>query len=259
MKNTLLPLFAFVILLLCKVSTTYAQPCLVDSQYAASGIFPSDTLQDMQVGVFTNQVVQFVFPSDTTIFGQPLPFDSFALAQVTGMPNGLNWQCNANHPVCHYVTTQGQRTRGCVLIDGTPTAPSPAFPGYDSIIVSGIAYVTIFGTPQSFASDIPIYYRIENDTLGVGSAFANSALNVSPVPVTGIARVTYQLSSEATVKVCVVDLMGREVVVLAEGRQSQGEQELTLQAKAITNGIYLLKLIINDGEFVETKKFTSTH
>lgn len=226
-------------------------------QYTSPGIYPSDTLQDMTENVATQQVVQFVFPSDTVLFGFTLNFDSFLVDQVSAIPNGLDWECNNNHPVCHYVATIGQLTRGCVKIFGTPTAQSPAYPQYDSIIVTGTAYVTVpFVGVQAISQDIPVFYRVSG-TVGATSPFANAGLNIAPVPVAGQANVRYTLSADAVVKVTVLDLMGREVAVLSEGMQRTGDQELVLDSKNLSSGAYLLKLDINDGEFVQTKKFTS--
>lgn len=258
MKKVLLS-FAFFALLLSQTSIVNAQPavCQVDPQYTSQGIYPSDTLADMFVGTPVNSVVQFVFPSDTVIFGQTLAFDSFLVSQVTNIPAGLNWQCNQNHPFCHYVSTPGQLTRGCVTIYGTPGATSPGFPAYDSIIVTGVAYVTIpFVGVQSFAQDISVYYRV-SAAIGVKSPFANADLSISPVPVSGQSNVRYALAADAQVKVTVLDLLGREVAVLSEGMQRTGEQEITIDSKNFPSGAYLLKLSINNGEFVQTKKFSS--
>ncbi|MFN8395788.1 MAG: T9SS type A sorting domain-containing protein [Bacteroidia bacterium] len=238
-------------------STVSAQPCQVDFQYTSPGIYPGDTLQDMNVNTATNQVIQFVFPIDTVVFGFTLNFDSFAVSSVTGVPAGLNWQCNANHPVCHYITQPPQLTRGCVLIDGTPTATNAAYPGYDSIIVTGTAYVTVpFVGVQSFPSDIPVFYRVGN-AVSAASPFANAGLQIAPNPFSASANVRYTLAADADVTVSVIDLMGREVAVLGQGMQRQGEQEIVLDSKNFATGSYMLKLSINNGEFVQTKKFTS--
>jgi hypothetical protein len=258
MKKNLLLTFAFAALLLGSFSLVSAQPtpCTVDLQYTSPGIYPNDTLLDMNANVATQQVVQFVFPSDTVIFGQTLPFDSFLVDQVTSIPNGLDWQCNANHPVCHYVSTPGQLTRGCVTMYGTPTAQSASFPAYDSIIVTGTAYITLFGQPFPISQDISVYYRIDG-TVGASAALASNSLQIAPSPVMGESKVNYTLNFDATVKVTVMDLMGREVAVLFDGMQRQGENQIAISSKDLASGAYLLKLSINNGEFVQTKKFTS--
>ena len=257
MKKIVLLSFALVALLMSQFTTANAQVCVVDPQYTSPGIYPSDTLMDMTANVAVQQVVQFVFPVDTVLFGFTLAFDSFLVSQVTQIPNGLNWECNLNHPLCHYVSNPPNLTRGCVKIYGTPTAASPAFPLYDSIIVTGVAYVTVpFVGVQSIPQDISVYYRIDG-TIANASPFANAGLNIAPNPVAGQANVRYTLSGDAVVKVSVMDMLGREVAVLSEGMQRTGSQEITIDSKDLANGTYLLKLSVNDGEFVQTKKFTS--
>ncbi|MBK9451723.1 MAG: T9SS type A sorting domain-containing protein [Bacteroidetes bacterium] len=259
MKKILLLSFAFAALMVGQFSTATAQVCVVDNQYSSPGIYPSDTLADMTANAAYNEVVQFVFPVDTVLFGFTLAFDSFLVSQVTQIPNGLNYECNQNHPTCNYVSNPPNLTRGCVKIYGTPTAQSPAYPGYDSIIVTGVAYVTVpFVGVQSIPQDIPVYYRI-GGVVANTSPFANAGLNIAPNPVAGQANVRYNLVSDANVKISVMDLMGREIAVLSNGMQRQGEQELVIDSKDLATGAYLLKMSINDGEYVATKKFTAVH
>jgi Secretion system C-terminal sorting domain len=259
MKKLLLLTVAFAALFLAQVSNVNAQVtvCTPDPNNASPGIYPSDTLADMAANVAYQEVVQFVFPIDTVLFGFTLNFDSFLVSQVSNIPAGLNWQCNQNHPLCHYVSNPPNLTRGCVTIYGTPAAQSPAFPAYDSIIVTGVAYVTVpFVGVQSIPQDIPVYYRTSG-VIGTQNPFANAGLNIAPVPVTGQANVRYTLSSDANVKVSVIDLVGREVSVISNGMQRAGAQEVTIDSKNLATGTYLLKLSINDGEFVQTRKFNS--
>lgn len=257
MKKVLLLSFALVAFMMGSLSTASAQPCTVDPQYTSPGIYPSDTLLDMQPNVATNQVVQFVFPVDTVVFGFTLNFDSFLVSQVSGVPSGLDWECNQNHPTCNYVSNPPNLTRGCVKVFGTPTAASPAYPNYDSLIVTGVAYVTVpFVGVQSFAQDISVYYRV-GTAAGTNSPFANANLSIAPIPMAGSANVRFNMSADAVVKVSVVDLMGREVAVIGNGMMRAGQQEFVIDSKDLATGAYLLKLDINDGEFVQTKKFTS--
>jgi hypothetical protein len=257
MKKIIQLSFALVALMMSQFTTANAQVCVVDSQYTSPGIYPTDTLQDMSTGVAVQQVVQFVFPVDTLVLGFTLDFDSFLVGQVTQLPPGLNWECNQNHPFCHYVSNPPNLTRGCVKIYGTPTAQSAAYPLYDSIIVTGVAYFTVpFGGVQPITQDIPVYYRIGN-TIAAASPFANAGLSIAPNPAAGQATLRYTLSRGAVVKVSVIDLLGREVAVLSNGMQRIGSQEVVIDSKDLATGTYLLKLSINDGEFVQTRKFTS--
>ena len=144
-----------------------------------------------------------------------------------------------------------------MTIYGTPTtAPNAAYPGYDSIIVTGTAFFTVFGSPQSLNQDIAIYYRIDQ-AVSVTTAPLASGLQISPSPVIGESKVNFALNIDAHVRVSVLDLMGREVAVLFQGMQRAGDHETAISASDLPSGAYMLKLDMNDGESVQTKKFTA--
>jgi hypothetical protein len=234
----------------------WGQVCQVDSQYTSPGIYPSDTLPDMYEGTSYTAVVQFVFPVDTTVFGFTLNFDSFVVAAVNGIPNGINWECNANHPVCHYVCQPPDLTRGCVKIFGLPTAQSPAYPAYDSIIVTGQAWVTIpFTGPTSFNQDIPVYYRIQGLQSVKNHTFSQFDLQVLPNPVTNIGNVSFALREAAEVGLSVLDVHGRQVMDLESRLMEAGEHAETVKLSGLPSGIYFLRATVNDGEYETTQKF----
>lgn len=255
MKKNLL----FAIALLCAAcfttSTAFGQACVVDSQYTVPGIFPSDTLPDMEVGMPVADVVQFVFPSDTNFMGFQLDFDSFVVSNVSQIPANLMWECNNNHPTCVYVTQPPALTRGCVSISGTPAAQSTAYPAYDSIVVTGTAWVTVpFVGPVPIAQDIPVYYRIDGGTSIEGMA-GQIGLEIFPNPTYGGARVSYTLPSPGNVNIVVFDMYGKEVSTVQQGVQNAGRYELPVSLnEGLASGFYFVRFDLNDGEFTETKK-----
>ena len=255
MKKTLR--FALLFCSLLGFGLTKAQVCTVDPQYTSPGIYPSDTLQDMWEAQATNQVVQFVFPEDTVVFGFTLPFDSFKVSSVSNVPPGLLWECNQNHPVCTYVTTPGQLTRGCVKVYGTPTGPSAALPSYDSLIVTGTAYVTLFGSVQSFASDIPVYYRVYPAVSAAEAIGKAVNLQVQPNPVNTQTWVSFQLSTPSDVKVSLYNVLGEEVKVVSNGPMTAGDKNVSLDMSELDGGIYFVRLNLNNGEYVGTQKVVS--
>ena len=257
MKKNLLHFALFVVSML-GVQTASAQTCTVDPQYTSPGIYPSDTLQDMWVGTATNQVIQFVFPADTTIFGQTIPFDSFRVSSVSNIPVGVQWECNQNHPTCSYVTTPGQLTRGCVKVFGTPTSGSTGFPNYDSLIVTGVAYFTVFGSAQSIATDIAVYYRVDpNPFVAVDHMEQLVKLDVRPNPATEQTYATFSLPAGGNVKVSLYNVLGEEVRVLSEGVMAAGERSVRVNTQGLGEGIYFLRLDLNNGEYIGTKKVVS--
>lgn len=77
-------------------------------------------------------------------------------------------------------------------------------------------------------------------------------LSVFPNPVHDLANVRYMLSSADHVRLILVDLNGRVVRVIVDGRQPAGEYEETLNTTGLSPGIYLLNMVTS--HFSETKR-----
>lgn len=93
-------------------------------------------------------------------------------------------------------------------------------------------------------------------TAGIEDKFyeSESNFNVYPNPTAGNANVSVNLLKDSEVKVTVLDMMGREVAVLADGKYNQGEQEFEFNPTThnAANGLYLIKLSVNGRDY--TKK-----
>jgi probable HAF family extracellular repeat protein len=63
-----------------------------------------------------------------------------------------------------------------------------------------------------------------------------------PNPASGAVAIRYRLARAAEVRLVVVDVMGREVLVLEEGPQPAGEHRAVLPAGALAPGVYLARL-----------------
>lgn len=252
MKKTLLLTFLLCMIAWCLPQNASAQ-CSVDSSFTAPGIYP-DTLPDACVGDPYSEVVNFVFPSDTVIFGQTVAFDSFVVTAVNNVPAGLTWECNMNHPTCTYLTTPGQFTRGCVQITGTATTPNLAT---DSVEVIGQGWVTIPIIGAYAAEDtIRMGLLVKNcGTAAAPSIEQQLGLTVSPNPIASDSRVTYTLPAGAHVRITVVDMFGRTVAEVAAGDQAAGYHAFSLgDLSGLAGGTYMVKFNLNQGEFSTTRK-----
>ncbi len=257
-KNLLFPLLLALVAVIGVNQTKAQAPCVVDLQYNAPGIFPSDTLPDMFVGTAVNDVVQFIFPPDTTLFGVTLPFDSFVVSSVSNVPAGLSWACDQNMNGCVYLTTPGQLTRGCVAITGTPNGATASYPLYDSIIVAGDGWVTVpVVGAQSAATDIPIYFRITTGTSIEAPLVQNLNLNVAPSPAQYMTKISYNVSEVADVNVSIVNTLGQRVLNVANEQGAQGQYEIPVNLADLPAGIYYVRVELNGGEHVKTKKFSA--
>ncbi|MEM7037361.1 MAG: T9SS type A sorting domain-containing protein [Bacteroidota bacterium] len=231
-----------------------AQVCQVDSQYTSPGIYPSDTLSDMQNGSAFSQVVQFIFPPDTVYSGVLVEFDSFKVDGIDDKPAWMDWECNQNHPVCTYVTNSPFLTRGCVTVSGTPTGGNAAWPDYDSITVAGIGFIT-FIQALPIDVDIPVYYRV-SPFVGVASAEQpDLEILLHPQPITPKSKFSYTLPQKSHVQLEVYDLQGRVVKKWDVGVQSPGRQTVALEGLVgWTPGTYFLRLNLNGGKNIYGRK-----
>ncbi|MEM0998566.1 MAG: T9SS type A sorting domain-containing protein [Bacteroidota bacterium] len=257
-KFLLLPLLLTVVTFTSTVALQ-AQMCMHDSTIQTVGIFPSDTLPDFSVNLAANEKVDFIFPPDTTVLGQTVPFDSFLVTSVSNLPPGIQWECNVNHPVCNYLVTPGELTRGCVAVFGTPTQQNPAYPLWDSATVTGQGWVTvpIIG-PQSVNDDIIVYYRIGPPVNLDASLSEQVDLQVKPNPVVDNSVVAYNVPFTTDVNVTLYNQNGQEVRTIHAGEQNAGRHVLPVMLNGtLSPGVYFVRFEMNDGEFQTTRKLVS--
>ncbi|GAB5536289.1 MAG: hypothetical protein Rubg2KO_25380 [Rubricoccaceae bacterium] len=67
-------------------------------------------------------------------------------------------------------------------------------------------------------------------------------LAISPNPVRQLARVTYALARPGVVRLTVHDALGREVALLTDSRQLDGEHVVEWSADRLAAGVYLVRL-----------------
>jgi len=81
-------------------------------------------------------------------------------------------------------------------------------------------------------------------TASEASAEATFALAPpAPNPARGSVRVVYTLANASSVRLTVIDALGREVAVLARGPQPSGAHEATLDARGLAPGAYAVMLV----------------
>lgn len=120
--------FLFIVLASLSISLSQAQ-CVIDTLVPrVPGIYP-DSIPPFTGCNYGEVDVTFIFPRDTTttIGGQTVtvPFFSFTINGVAGLPQGMGWQCDLQ-PNCFYDLAPGTAnpdTIGCIRLFGTPTIP----------------------------------------------------------------------------------------------------------------------------------------
>lgn len=73
-----------------------------------------------------------------------------------------------------------------------------------------------------------------------------------PNPFNPTTRINYSIPEQSFVTIRVFDVLGREVEMLVNKEQPQGNYEVEFDASALTSGIYFYR--IKAGDFVDTKK-----
>jgi len=89
--------------------------------------------------------------------------------------------------------------------------------------------------------------RLTSPVAGEPAPAALGALTVGPNPVRGRGQIRYALAAAAGVRVTLSDALGREVAVLAVGRQPAGPHALPLSAHGLAPGLYVVRLAV-DGQ-----------
>ncbi len=160
--------------------------CTPDPQFTDSGIYPDSAtgLSNACADQAYSELITNVVPLDTiTMFG-PVPvtlvFDSVVISSWTGLPPGFTYACydgeNTTSPVdqCAF---EGN-TKGCVLIEGNPTAADIG--SYQQMITVD-AYLGGLTTPTTTQVVDYYYIHIVDCTSGL-NALSNSKFLVYPNP-----------------------------------------------------------------------------
>ena len=100
----------------------------------------------------------------------------------------------------------------------------------------------------------PLFVAGEEAPRSVEGALSLSA--AYPNPVNGIARMKVAVERDAAVSIRVYDVTGRQVAVIADGFQTIGEREVTLDVSDLSSGVYVVRA--QAGPDVVTRRLTVT-
>ncbi|MDP1677509.1 MAG: T9SS type A sorting domain-containing protein [Bacteroidota bacterium] len=143
------------------------------------------------------------------------------------------------------------------FVEGNGTTNSPkAYSFYDKNLSSGKYSYRL----KQIDRDGKFSYSQSVEVM-IGSAPKEFALIQNyPNPFNPSTMIGYQLSVSSTIKLTVFDVLGREIAVLANGKQEAGNYTVQFDAKNLSGGLYFYQLQIRQTEggrardFVETKK-----
>lgn len=215
--------------------------------------------------------VKWDFPSTIDISGIATPQITYEAAIVSLTINGTGTGCAAVNylPLGMIVyDADGSYNTGTAstgyyqttYVAGSNDIPGTPAAGVDYSMIQGIAikpasFSATDCTPTSVSGSI----KLKNLNVGTAScapASVNTAkLNISsvsvyPNPAAGKANIELKMKQASDVKIVVVDMMGREVMQVAEGSFTELNKEIN--TSALQKGIYAVNVILN-GNSAETK------
>ena len=82
--------------------------------------------------------------------------------------------------------------------------------------------------------------------MGVEETLAAGSMLVSPNPANSTATLSLQQADAANVRVELLDLTGRTIAVVAQGRTAAGLHRWELPVRALNSGVYLVR-VVQDG------------
>ncbi len=105
----------------------------------------------------------------------------------------------------------------------------------------------------------PLVWRVDTATDVDGEVVPSSFRLEAPYPnpFSTTTRISYVLEAPSPVRLTVYDLLGREVVRLAEGLQPAGPHAVVLDGTGLPDGLYLIRL--DAGGRVQTRAVTRRH
>lgn len=135
--------------------------CTIDSTQTIPGVYP-DTIDDAVAFKPYNQDLTFVMILDTMGF----TISNYEIANITGLPAGINWVCNNSFNGCNYDPLIN--LYGCINLSGTALVP-----GAYIVSVTVIATVAVVGN-QNINYQFP--FNVVPDTVSnAGFSMTNSS------------------------------------------------------------------------------------
>ena len=212
------------------------------------------SLSRPSIGVSTdNNTIMIVFQAFTNKWGGTAPdttnYKALYIAKATNNYNfSAPYKFTPDSPLKDWsypsISVSNYKTTSNVYAN--ITALRDSIPG---------TYVNANGNGESLAE---LYYiRLStNHTIGIGNEIINaddfSLEQNFPNPFNPVTNIKYSIAKEGFVKLAVYDILGNEIDVLLNQKQTSGKYELSWNAERFASGVYFYKLITNG--FTQTKR-----
>jgi hypothetical protein len=218
--------------------------CTPDPQYTSPGIYPDSATNLMEAyeTIAYTQIITNVVPADTCVEIIPgfpctnLTLDSVVVESFTGLPAGLNFECD--NPEWQF---PGGQT-GCAIISGTPPLGSA---GTYPLTIQLSAYVGGLGIPNPFTLE---YYEIivlpAPNSVNENRNISFSIKQNNPNPFDEITSIEYSLTESGKVTFEVYNIVG-EMVDSKSYNGMKGMNRLQFDGSDLANGAYIYKMTNN--------------
>jgi len=221
--------------------------------YSVAGTFaPGSYFYHMYVDVDENPSTGFRY-QDSTAVGAEFMVENDGLWRYTGT-GGSNWSWAAASGMAK--SNAGGRTELSIPFSTLGVVPSPG---------SGVRLViqdNIFASPYTLVDIAPNdyvdqYIRYAFLVTGAGEEESRlpektALLQNYPNPFNPTTTISYQLSAVSHVSLDVYDLLGREVVMLAEGVQAPGRYTVRFDGSDLASGVYYYTLITGGSTLIRS-------
>lgn len=195
-----------------------------------------DSLVDGMVNVPYMEVITVLPPPTAVVSGFPITLSHIKIVSVSNLPTGLTYQSNAPNDLFEVGTNY------CILIDGTPTTA-----GIFNLEIEVMPYLLGFPAGTTVTDSTSLFIKILPEANSV-AAFSQKDFSVDkvyPNPTTHQSTVLITLPQPGEVLLTVFDGLGREII-RDKKDFPQGENSFSVDASAITPGVYYYSLTFRD-------------
>lgn len=198
------------------------------------GVAP-DTVQNLDtadIDNFYSQQVDVRIPANAGFANLPfIAIDSASLAQITGLPDGLSFECN--NPLPTPCTFPGD-TDGCGTIAGVPTEG-----GTFDLLITALVYTSFTAEPIPF--NFEGYRLVVNDPLSTDDVVEIEDMTLYPNPARDFVNVSLNAQRSGKGHLRLFDMVGKEISS-SNVNIPQGEFTFEVNTADLPEGVYIYRL-----------------
>lgn len=159
--------------------------------------------------------------------GEYEAYDALASATVAADPNGCPTDPATAQVADRIDFGRGRPLQRQIFLDDTGTSDVATLQG---------------AVVRFYTTDLPATTTEADpaESLALGDAFPNPARGTVVVP--------YRLAAPGSIRLTVLDVLGREVAVLAAGERPAGAHEARLETPRLAAGVYTVRLTTSDAQ-----------